>query len=167
MNDDEFARLMLEYQRCAIAGVWAAVRRSPGLLARHDVEDLIQEANLQIWKQRAKYDPERGSFCAWAWRVAFNYVTGFARQLGHLPIPSELEENETSNKDFEAWDSLRHCLEQLPKWDRALVTAYHLINPQLLNDWARMLGMTRTALDVRVCRIRQALLDCLAKEDNS
>lgn len=76
----------------------AAVRR--GLLAfcyqmlgsPFEAEDAVQDALERIWRARDSFDPERGSFTTWAYRIARNVCVDRLRQTPRRQLPRDLQD---------------------------------------------------------------------------
>lgn len=51
-------------------------------------QDLLQETFMKIWEKADRYDPNKGKFYTWAYRIARNTT------LNHLRNPSKLIQNE-------------------------------------------------------------------------
>lgn len=42
------------------------------VLDRHEVEDVVSEASVRLWRAGSRYDPQRGSFAIWLLAIARN-----------------------------------------------------------------------------------------------
>jgi RNA polymerase sigma-70 factor (ECF subfamily) len=70
-------------------------------------EDLLQEIFVTIWEKIEQYDPEKGKFYTWAYRIAKNKTLNALRksdpliQKEDMGVYNDIEDKETSG-DFEA-----------------------------------------------------------------
>jgi RNA polymerase sigma-70 factor (ECF subfamily) len=83
---DEFVRL---YQPLLTSYV-----RARGV-AEHDVEDIVQQLNISLWRSMPKFqlDRQRGRFRTWLYQIAVNAVNDHFRKQGRL------RKRETSQTD--------------------------------------------------------------------
>lgn len=98
------------------------------LNSREDAEDLAEEVFLRCLLNIAGYDPERGSFKAWAFRIAHNLLVDHRRKAGRrsqeelkddvrdgtAPAQDSLEEEERAR-------AVRETLEELPSSQRQVI----------------------------------------------
>lgn len=61
---------------------------------RAEAEDLLQEVFLKAWEGLPSFQPERGSFRAWLYRIASNTVNDYFRRIYRKPTPVELKDYE-------------------------------------------------------------------------
>src|SRR6185437_4127528 len=90
-DSDELARrllggdpMVLEYLR---VNVWPAVGwglqcRLAGQLRASDMDEVLQETLLAMWRNRKKYDSAHGSVPSWFAGIARNVASDFARRGG-------------------------------------------------------------------------------------
>lgn len=118
-------------------------RSAPGLLRFLErtlldpglAEDVCQEAFLRIWRRAELFDPERGSFSAWLYRIAANLaynrlaVKSFheatldgTEELRPAQQPDPLEHASASERRR----ALHEALGELKPQDRAILTLRHL-----------------------------------------
>lgn len=68
-------------------------------------QDILQETFLKIWKNANSYDPSKGRFYTWAYRIARNTALNFKRKESHLiqnedlSVHSNKEQEETNDID--------------------------------------------------------------------
>ena len=98
------------------------------LYSREDAEDLAEEVFLRCLTNIAGYDPKRGPFKAWAFRIAHNLMVDHQRRRGRrgqeelkddledgtMPAPQSLEEDERAR-------ALRDSLDGLPSSQRQVI----------------------------------------------
>ena len=96
MNDDELIASLAGGDDTALRQLFD--RNAPWLAARlrkalppQDVEDVLQETFLAVWKNAKTYQP-RGTPAAWLWVIARNQAALLLRQRGQpaAPLPAEL-----------------------------------------------------------------------------
>ena len=96
MDDDELIASLAGGDDTALRQLFD--RNAPWLAARlrkalppQDVEDVLQETFLAVWKSAKTYQP-RGTPAAWLWVIARNQAALLLRQRGQpaAPLPAEL-----------------------------------------------------------------------------
>jgi len=154
-----FLRLHMAHQRALFSYLLAAVR-DPGT-----AEDLLQEVTLVLWKKFEQYRPEV-PYIAWAHGVARREVAAHFRGKGRettLPleildsVAPELEslEGELSIESR----ALAGCMEKLPGPSRELLRLRYQERCSL-RALADRMGQSLAAVNMRIVRVRRALLDC-------
>lgn len=145
-----------------------------------DVEEVVADTFTRAWNQASEFDPGRTTLRSWLLMIAKYGALDRRRRLvrqrytadgeakvlplesGPEPIGSTTPEDEAIRR--ESADRLHLALEQLPPDDRdLLVRRYFFEEP--IADMARTLGLTRTAIDNRLWRARQALKHVLAAQE--
>lgn len=69
-------------------------------------QDLLQETFMTIWDKAHQYNPDKGRFYTWTYRIAKNKVLNYLRkkdiliQTDDLSVYKNKEEPETINRDF-------------------------------------------------------------------
>ncbi|WP_188373978.1 RNA polymerase sigma factor [Winogradskyella haliclonae] len=69
-------------------------------------QDLLQETFITIWDKSHQYNPEKGRFYTWAYRIVKNKVLNYLRkndiliQTDDLSVYENKEEPETINRNF-------------------------------------------------------------------
>jgi RNA polymerase sigma factor (sigma-70 family) len=133
-----------------------------------DVDDVVAVAIWKVWEQRHRYDPERGSFQPWFFRICQNAAIDMLRNQGldalayrdqKAPAPHELkaylrEHDSDVNPTITA--TLQHLqseLEGMSERDRQIV----LNDPASDGLLAEKLGMTPGHVKVRRTRLVQRL----------
>jgi len=135
---------------------------------REDVEEVVSDTFLALWRSREGLDPEKG-LKAYLAAIARNRATDRRRAARPAPVPlSEADEHpepgpqeELERRDFAA--ALRAAVDALPETDRALVEGYY-VEEEKLRDLARRLGLTHGGAKTRLCRARKTLKRILEKE---
>jgi RNA polymerase sigma factor (sigma-70 family) len=140
-----------------------------------ETEDLTQEVALILWKQYGTYDAAR-SFEGWAIGVARNVIrtrrrhdrvragmivdTEVCNQIADT-IAAELETNRGVFDQERPY--VEECYATLPEHSRNM---FHLRNMDALSigEVAQRTGKTYAAVAMALSRIRDFLLDCVAKK---
>ena len=78
-------------------------------------QDLLQETFLQIWQRADQYDPNKGRFYTWAYRIARNKTLNFLRNSRDLIQNEDLSvyEDKEQEETPEAVSQLSGALKQL------------------------------------------------------
>lgn len=134
-----------------------------------EVEDLIQETNLYLLSNEAKFEPGT-NFKAWAFRAVYYRVLAWRRDRQRDRV--ELFSEETLEAIARASEScpdaapraeaLRTCMERIPPADRALLE-WKYVERRPLADLARRTGIKSNNLHQKISRLRQALRLCIRK----
>jgi len=135
---------------------------------REDVEEIVSDTFLALWRNREGLDPEQ-NLKAYLAAIARNRAADRRRAARPAPVPlNELDESpvpgpqeELERRAFAAalWDAVT----ALPDIDRALVEGYYF-EGERLQDLAGRLGLTPGGAKTRLCRARKALKKTLEKE---
>lgn len=93
-----------------------------------DADDVFQETSVVLWKKYSEFDPDIGSFYAWACRIAYLEVLHLRRQRRRSTTISdevlELLREEiarTPDASEHRVEALKGCLGKLPAEDRRLI----------------------------------------------
>jgi RNA polymerase sigma-70 factor (ECF subfamily) len=135
-----------------------------------DAEDLYQQVALVLWEKFDQFIPGT-DFGAWAIRVADLTIKNFLRGKRrskvffsdevmqriveyHAAVPVEQVAARS--------EALQGCLKRLPESDRTLVEQCYGSEVKI-KDIADALGRSAGAIYTSLCRIRQALLNCIER----
>src|SRR5215471_7497444 len=140
-------------------------RRVYGLAYRHlqdpdEAQDLAQEVFVRLYRNLAKYDPER-SFEPWFWRLAANVAASYRRRRPHPAI--ELPE-EAMAAPREDTLPLEQALADLNP-DLRLPVLLHYYVDLPLEEIAGALGVSLSAVKSRLFRARAILRRVLVEEE--
>jgi RNA polymerase sigma-70 factor (ECF subfamily) len=161
--------------------VWRAVARLLGPNSA-DVADVVQETFLAAARSAAGYDPDRGSLWAWLWGIARNQVALHYRKQGRLDrlrragdwlasgdgtLLRYLNGQESATPEdalaaAELATLVRATLTDLPDEYGLLLTAKYL-DGRAVEDIARSMRSTPTAVRSKLARARQAFREAFAK----
>jgi RNA polymerase sigma-70 factor (ECF subfamily) len=134
-----------------------------------DVQDVLHETTLVLWRDFAKFDPER-SFLKWACGVAFNVVRSHRRKRRDLVLPLDddlmallvAERQALSDTLDERRAALGQCLQKLRPVDRQLVVSCYA-GEDSARAVAERLGRPVGAVYQSLGRIRRALMECIER----
>jgi RNA polymerase sigma-70 factor, ECF subfamily len=155
-RESQFLKLLSDDQ-----GRWRAVARS---YAGGDVEDLLQEILLQIWRS---LDTFRGESTGrtWCYRVALNTAMNWRRskRTRHNRLPtqagyqSELipSANAAPAAESESLDVVHQLLGEQSPTDRSILLL--LLDDVSYHDMAEILGTTEATLRVRIHRMKERI----------
>jgi RNA polymerase sigma-70 factor (ECF subfamily) len=132
-----------------------------------DVDDVLQEANLVMWRLAGEYDSNR-PFLPWAMRIAQLQAMAWLKTRGRAKL--RLEETLLETIAAEALNeveeleprrmALGDCLERLSSDHRSLI-AQRYQPDGCVNDVAAARGTTPKAVSEMLRRIRGSLLTCI------
>jgi RNA polymerase sigma factor (sigma-70 family) len=142
-------------------------------LGRAGAEDLVQDVILAVWRNAARFDPERGSARAWIRQIAhfrlLNELRSRSRQPEIVPDPEGIVLAGFSADDpgpaEAAWqqhrrDVLKSALEELPPPQReALGLAFldDLTHEQVAAELGVPLGTAKTRIRTGIQKLRSTL----------
>jgi RNA polymerase sigma-70 factor (ECF subfamily) len=155
---DAFEELIRSLQRRVYGFAYQHLRDAD------EAHDLAQEIFVKLFRNLARYDPER-PFEPWFWKLAANTSINYRRK--HAPVPVEFQEQEAVGLD-----------PTLPQHDPTLVDALAQLDatyrlPVLLHYYADLsleqvsqtLNLTIPALKSRLHRARAQLRNSLAESE--
>ena len=153
MSDEEFTTLLSHNERLLYHIGYTFAKGDEDAL-----RDLYQEMVCNLWRSRNKY---RGD-CSpknWIYRVALNTALSLWRKEAKrprvVPLPEEMEQWLRDEPADPLRDELYRLIDLLPKADQALIYMY--IDGATEEEMAETLGITTSAVGVRIHRIKQKL----------
>jgi RNA polymerase sigma-70 factor, ECF subfamily len=160
---DAYVRLLGQNQRRVTMYVLSLVPRW------NDAEEIIQETNLVLWREFDRFEPGT-NFAAWACKVAFHQVLAWQKRRGRdrlrfTPEFLEVVAGETAaaaERLEERGRMLEGCLRKLPNDQRELVRLRYTENCSI-DDMARQLDRTATAIYRALSRVRNTLHECVTR----
>jgi len=161
---DLFLRLLTKYERQLRRYVHTLVP------ARGDVDDILQDTTVLLWKKFDQYDVDR-SFLTWGCKFAYFEVLKY-RQRQHrqrLVFSDELVEllsvERTAHEALlEAQEEvLRGCMGQLPQGDRELVELRYATE-MTVAQLAEEISEPVSRLYRELARIRRVLTTCVNRK---
>ena len=154
----EFLELHLAHQRAVFGYLLAAVRDF------NRAEDLLQQVTLVLWRKFGDYR-KSAPYLPWALGVARNELLHHFRARKESAVPLEVLDEVTgvlAEEQPRLSDEARvlaECVKKLPEPDRLLVRSrYEEGTP--LSALAGRLRQSLAAVNMRLVRIRKALLEC-------
>lgn len=168
MDDDAHARFLKLYtahQQDLFAYLLAATRDVS------EADDLLQEVAIVLWRRFDDYDPSR-RFVSWAYGVARNLLLNHYRkvrrhsgrqisiEVADFLVPAEEEEPVEDWREEQR--ALAECLSRLPAEHRDLLDRRYQQSASL-KGIAEAMGQTAGAVNMKLCRIRGALLKCVER----
>jgi RNA polymerase sigma-70 factor (ECF subfamily) len=160
---DAFVRLLGQNQRRIFVYVMSMVPNWT------DAEEIIQETNLVLWREFARFQPGT-NFTAWACKVALHQVLAWRKRLKRSRLefsPAFLEavaEEATVAADLleERTQCLARCIERLPA-DRRRLLKLRYNDGLAIETIARQLARTDEAIYRALSRIRRVLHECVTR----
>jgi RNA polymerase sigma-70 factor (ECF subfamily) len=132
-------------------------------------EEAVQDAFVLIWRNAAKFDPEKGSAMTWIYTVLRNRSLSILRdesrvEPSHNPIGDEVadeaESPEAAVARLSDAEALRHCLERLdPRRRNAIALAY--VHGLSHGELAGKLGIPLGTIKSWMRRSLMTLRECL------
>lgn len=161
---DRFMAELLRHQRRLYQYIHAMLPR------QQDVEDVLQNSLVVLWKKFDEFDPAT-SFYAWAARVAYWEVQNYRRLNRRLVtiLDDEVFEQITKEIDRDAdlletrHEAMQRCAQRLSLTDRELLELRYTPGAAV-KDIALRLGRPANSVCKSLGRIRQALWDCINEE---
>jgi RNA polymerase sigma-70 factor (ECF subfamily) len=160
-DHDEFLRLFTSVQ--------PALRRFVGYHLpggrQQEIEDVLQETALVLWRKFALYDPGK-SFTSWALGIAHFELRHSARSLARTPLALDEKTSELLAQraeippDNARQSQLDRCLGKLDPRSREALSLYYekdLSTAQIAEMYRGSVNMVRILL----FRTRQALARCM------
>jgi len=132
-----------------------------------DKEDLYQEICLQLWRSAGNFRGE-SKYSTWLYRVAINTAINSVRRKNrsistveldpsrHYSIKDNNREQQTSN--------LMKAVSRLNKIDRAIILLW--LEEKKYDEISDIIGLTRSAVSVRLVRIRKKLEELIKEMEN-
>lgn len=129
--------------------------------AREEVDDLLQEILLQIWRSLDRFAGE-SALDTWCYRVALNTAISWRRttstRQSQLPVePAELEQLTRSvagsESDPHELQQLEQFIDTLPKTERGLLLMY--LDGLGSREMSEITGISEGAIRVRIHRLKQ------------
>lgn len=154
------------YRRTSVKLFGVCLRILP---VRHEAEEALQEAYLQVWRRAAAFDASRGTAMTWLITLTRNRAVDRLRSGGKIAaspieLASEIADDAPGASDIlemsENEQRLAHCMGTLENGE------HHLIRTAFFegSTYAELAARTSTPLGTIKSRIRRALLklrDCL------
>jgi RNA polymerase sigma-70 factor (ECF subfamily) len=155
---DDFAYLVNRYK----SGLFRIVGN---LVDSSQVEDIVQETFIAAFTHICSFDPQRGSFCTWIYRVARNLALNARKKKREQPLPEDLEIPDAHTPADDAQKSeifrrLDQALEELRFQDRVIFVLADL-EGFAYAEIARIEGLRIGTVKSRLARTRARLKNIL------
>jgi RNA polymerase sigma-70 factor (ECF subfamily) len=159
-TQERFLRIHMAHQRALYGFLLAAVRNPV------ETDDLLQQVTLVLWKKFGEFR-EGAPYLPWAFGIARREVAAHFRRLGRgercAPLDI-LDQVAPALEDLDApltreRGALAQCVEGLPAPLREILRARYDEGTSLRALAAR-LGQSLAAVNMKIVRLRRALLDC-------
>lgn len=127
----------------------------------HLAEDLAQDAILKAIENLHKYDPDKGNFKNWLYRLTQNHCFDAIRKMDKMetmPINSHVIANPVEHRDLDRSDlrKIRKAMEFLSERDRMLIT-YRLIFELSGKEISEHTGIPENQVNVYFKRAKERL----------
>ncbi|MBA2260305.1 MAG: sigma-70 family RNA polymerase sigma factor [Acidobacteria bacterium] len=171
MRDADVTALAAFYDRHATRVYSLALR----ILRQHaDAEEVVQEAFLQVWREAARFDPERGTIESWLLLITRSRAIDRVRtrkRRAQREAPSEHLEHQFAAADravdltlieAQASRAMRRVLEAIPAPQRVpleLAFFQRLTHPEIAEILQQPLGTVKTRIRAGLQRMRNGLAD--------
>jgi RNA polymerase sigma-70 factor (ECF subfamily) len=134
----------------------------------HDAHNVVQQANLVLWKKANEFEPGT-DFLAWASRVVYFQALAHVRDVKRqrLVFDEELVAKLATMNSAEDVDerriALRSCLEELRRSQRDLIRCRYY-DGESTKTIAAQTGKSQGSVRNSLMRIRQALSRCIGNK---
>ncbi len=158
-----FAQLVDRYQKLVASAAWRYGVR------RHEIEDLVSEVFLKVFKNLHQYRPDH-LFSTWLYRLSANHVLDHMRRLrkerGRSEMPEQLADPAAGPDDgvekTERAALVRACLDGLAERYRDVMFLVYLEGFSV-DECSRTLGIPQGTVKSRLLRGREALRNALVR----
>jgi RNA polymerase sigma-70 factor (ECF subfamily) len=137
------------------------VRRSLPARYMHLAEDLAQDAIIKSIENLAKYDPSKGNFRSWIYRLTQNMCFDMIRKMDRMDVivfdlSQVKEDGVTFSLGKEDIKKLRKAIQQLPERDRMLIT-YKFFFDLSSKEIAGLIQLPEKQVNVYMMRAKKKL----------
>jgi RNA polymerase sigma-70 factor, ECF subfamily len=133
-----------------------------------DAEDILQEVFIQLYRSIGNYDPARGMFTTWLYRITVNRCLNIRRRRGFFSLPLEelpdnvLREPALSESQHADVDSVQHALGRLSMKLRVVIVLryfWDLSNAEIAEILDLPLGTVKSRLNLALRALCKDLRD--------
>ena len=157
-----FAALFEKYKNLVFRTAYLALGN------RLDAEDILQEVFIHVYRCLGSYDPKRGAFTTWLYRITVNRCLNFRRRRSFFTLAlDELPESElkeaflSENQQVEA-ESTQHALMHLSMKLRVVIVLrffWDLSNAEIAEILDLPLGTVKSRLNLALKSLCRDLKD--------
>lgn len=159
-DEEAFAALFHQYKNLVYKTAYLM------LDSADEAEDVLQEVFLQAHRSLSTFEPSKGSFTTWLYRVTVNHCLSRRRRRRVLIIslekvpPLALTEHPSFQDRLEAEEAVQHALSRLSEKLRTVVILRHYLElsyaeaAQVLNI---PVGTVKSRLDLALKTLRKEL----------
>lgn len=164
VEDETFVSLIASHQLVLTGFLRTMLRRSA------DVDDVLQETNLVLWRKRQEYHADR-PFAPWACKIAHFQALSYLKaresrspQLLEQAALGQLAELSMKhvNQIDQQLEEMQRCLRKLSRPHRQLVQARYLESLSV-SQIAENVGKTPHAISMILYRLRNILRECVER----
>ena len=143
------------------------VRRSLPARYMHLADDLAQDAIIKSIENLSKYDPSKGNFRSWIYRLTQNLCFDAVRKMDRMDVivfdlsQIKLEERAFA-PDKEDVRKLRKAIQRLPERDRLLIT-YKFFFDLSSKEIAGLIQLPEKQVNVYMMRAKKKLFGIYTK----
>jgi RNA polymerase sigma-70 factor (ECF subfamily) len=167
-DDEAFGLLFEQYKNL----VYRTTYLTLGTAA--DAEDILQEVFLRVHRSLDDYDPARGAFSTWLYRITVNRCLNWRRGRAHADSLEEIGDEGAGSGPapgdrYEEDDSVRRALDNLSRKLRVVVILRHywdLSYAEIAEVMDLPLGTVKSRLNLAMRQMRDDLesdLPCPAR----
>jgi RNA polymerase sigma-70 factor (ECF subfamily) len=132
-------------------------------------KDLMQDIFIRVWENMDSFRGE-AAMSTWIYRIALNTCLTNVRVLKKsiktcsIPDGFEIQDTELNTKNEPSVEMLIACVNQLPAFDRTLISLY--LEDLSGKEIAQITGMTETNVRVKIHRIKDQLAQMIRESVN-
>jgi RNA polymerase sigma-70 factor, ECF subfamily len=142
------------------------------LMSRSEADDIAQEAFFRVWRNAARFDPNRASFKTWLYRIVVNLAID--RKRRPVPAPIEAAADQPCGApdalatviEAERQRDMKAALAALPENQRMAIALFHFEGLSA-RDGAAAMSLSAKAFESLLIRARRALKQQIADEQTA
>ena len=122
-----------------------------------EVADLFQECLINLWRSWPNFEG-RSNVRTWIYRISLNVCVSLNRKRlrnKSIPLTMDINPYEEDNQNSRQMEMLRHRINQLPAFDRAIVLLW--LENISYDEIGAIVGISAKNVGVRLVRIKEQL----------
>ena len=133
-----------------------------------EAEEALQEVFVRVYQALASFDPQKGAFTTWLYRITMNYCLGYRRKRRFLyesldaePFLSSSEPAEADLADLAEKEVIQQAIAALSEKQRAVVILryyWDLPYTEIAQILDIPLGTVKSRIDLALRTLRQRLV---------